>query len=44
MACTIWLLSFARNTIRWRNADYSIRDGELVPADGIRLENVPQTK
>ena len=46
MAFAIWLLSFARNTIRWRNAEYSIRDGELVPVggEGVRLEDVPQTK
>ena len=34
MACGIWLLSFARNSIRWRNAEYSIRDGELIPVAG----------
>jgi ceramide glucosyltransferase len=34
MACGIWLLSFARNTIRWRNVEYSIRDGELIPVAG----------
>jgi ceramide glucosyltransferase len=46
MACGIWLLSFARNTIRWRNSEYSIRNGKLVPVDGkgVRLEDVPQTK
>jgi ceramide glucosyltransferase len=46
MACWIWLVSFTRNTIRWRNAEYSIRDGELVPVGGEsnRLEGVPQTR
>ncbi len=44
MACAIWLLSFTRNTIRWRNAEYSIRNGELVPVGDIRMEDVPQTK
>ena len=45
MALAIWLLSFTRNTIRWRNAEYSIRNGELVPVlDGAQLEDVPQTK
>lgn len=46
MAFWIWLLSFTRNTIRWRNVEYSIRDGELVPVAGEtdRLEDVPQTK
>jgi ceramide glucosyltransferase len=33
MACGIWLLSFARNTIRWRSAEYSIRRGELIPVN-----------
>jgi ceramide glucosyltransferase len=32
VALAIWLLSFTRNTIRWRDADYHIRDGILVPA------------
>jgi ceramide glucosyltransferase len=46
MACVIWLLSFARNTIRWRNAEYSIRNGKLVPLGGrsVGPEDVPQTK
>jgi hypothetical protein len=30
-AFIIWLLTFGRNTIRWRNVDYRIRDGLLVP-------------
>jgi len=36
MAFAIWLLSFTRSTIRWRDHDYFIRNGELVPviADG----------
>ena len=46
LAFGIWLLSFARNTIRWRNVEYSIRQGELIPVGGggARLEDVPQTK
>ena len=28
----IWLTSFGRNSIRWRGAEYYIRDGRLVPA------------
>jgi hypothetical protein len=45
MAFAIWLVSFTRNTIRWRNAEYSIRNGELVPvAVGPQLEDVPQAK
>jgi ceramide glucosyltransferase len=27
----IWLTSFLRHSIRWRGADYYIRDGKLVP-------------
>jgi hypothetical protein len=32
MAFVIWLVSFTRSTIRWRDRNYYIRDGELVPA------------
>jgi hypothetical protein len=31
MAFVIWLASFTRSTIRWRDHDYYIRNGELVP-------------
>jgi ceramide glucosyltransferase len=31
MAFAIWLISFGRNSVRWRNNDYYIRDGMLVP-------------
>jgi ceramide glucosyltransferase len=31
VAFAIWLISFSRNSIRWRGADYYIRDGLLVP-------------
>jgi ceramide glucosyltransferase len=34
VALVIWLISFSRNSIRWRGADYYIRDGRLVPAGG----------
>ncbi len=30
-AVLIWLLSFWRTSIRWRNSDYYIRNGALVP-------------
>ena len=30
-AFVIWLLTFGRRQIRWRNVDYRIRDGMLVP-------------
>ncbi len=32
VAFVIWLISFSRSSIRWRGADYYIRDGRLVPA------------
>ncbi len=35
VAFGIWLISFTRNTICWRDGDYYIREGQLVP--------VPQT-
>lgn len=31
VACVIWFVSFSRNSIRWRGADYYIREGQLVP-------------
>ncbi len=31
MAFLVWLTSFARNSIRWRDGEYFIRDGKLVP-------------
>lgn len=31
LACLIWLVSFARRSIRWRGKNYLIRDGVLVP-------------
>jgi ceramide glucosyltransferase len=31
LASCIWLASFSRNSIRWRNVEYYIRDGKLVP-------------
>ena len=36
VAFAIWLTSFARNSIRWRGADYYIRDGRLVPVVSAR--------
>jgi hypothetical protein len=30
-AFVIWLLTFGRKRIRWRNVDYRISDGKLVP-------------
>jgi ceramide glucosyltransferase len=31
LAFLIWLASFGRRSIRWRGADYLLRDGRLVP-------------
>jgi ceramide glucosyltransferase len=31
LAFLIWMTSFARNSIRWRDGEYYIRDGRLVP-------------
>jgi len=31
IAMAIWLISFFRNTIRWRGAYYDVRDGRLTP-------------
>jgi ceramide glucosyltransferase len=31
LAFSIWVVSFLRNTIRWRDGEYHIRDGMLVP-------------
>jgi ceramide glucosyltransferase len=33
LATSIWLVSFTRNSIRWRDGYYYIRNGELVPVD-----------
>src|SRR5271155_282060 len=34
LAFAIWIASFLRRSIRWRGADYYIREGVLVPAAG----------
>ena len=34
VAFSIWLASFLRSSIRWRGADYYIREGQLVPKAG----------
>src|ERR1039458_3480228 len=39
-AALIWLVSFTRNTIRWRNHDYYLRDGQLVPADAAAIAEI----
>jgi ceramide glucosyltransferase len=35
MAFLIWLISFTRNSIRWRDGQYYIRDGRLVPVTPV---------
>ena len=41
-AFVIWLLTFGRNSIRWRDVDYRIREGMLVPAASSPAQNSPQ--
>jgi ceramide glucosyltransferase len=41
-AFVIWLLTFGRNSIRWRDVDYTIREGMLVPAASSPAQNAPQ--
>ena len=41
-AFVIWLLTFGRRRIRWRNVDYRIRDGMLVPATTNPASNTPR--
>jgi ceramide glucosyltransferase len=36
VALAIWLISFSRSSIRWRGADYYIRDGRLVAVGDVR--------
>jgi ceramide glucosyltransferase len=38
LAFFIWLTSFARNSIRWRDGEYYIRDGRLVPVNPTSVE------
>jgi hypothetical protein len=40
-AFVIWLLTFGRNSIRWRNVDYRIREGMLVPAAPSPAQSPP---
>jgi len=37
LAFVIWLTSFLRTSIRWRGADYYLRDGKLVPVKEASL-------
>jgi len=38
VAFLIWLTSFGRNSIRWRDGEYYIRDGRLVPVTPSNAE------
>jgi ceramide glucosyltransferase len=38
VAFSIWIVSFARNSIRWRDGQYYIRDGKLVPVAAAKVE------
>ncbi len=38
VAFSIWLLSFLRSSIRWRGADYYIREGQLVAKEVARSQ------
>jgi ceramide glucosyltransferase len=38
-AFVIWLLTFGRKSIRWRNVDYRIREGMLVPVVQTPAQN-----
>lgn len=39
MALLIWLTSFSRNSIRWRDGKYYIRDGALIPVTSNQGDN-----
>jgi ceramide glucosyltransferase len=39
MAFCLWLISFGRNRFRWRDGQYYIRDGMLVPAGDANHAN-----
>ena len=41
MAFVIWLISFGRKSVRWRDNDYYIRDGQLVPLASPDHEQQP---
>jgi ceramide glucosyltransferase len=42
LAFGIWVASFFRDTIRWRDAEYHIRDGMLVPAGAVAASAEPE--
>lgn len=43
LAFIIWLISFGRSTIRWRDQEYFIRDGRLVPATPAAAQDELET-
>jgi ceramide glucosyltransferase len=40
VAFFIWLVSFGRNSIRWRDGQYYLRDGKLVPVTPAGMETI----
>jgi ceramide glucosyltransferase len=38
MAFLVWLVSFSRNSIRWRDGEYYIREGKLVPVTAANAD------
>lgn len=44
MAFVIWLISFGRKSVRWRDNDYVIRDGMLVPVSAPAHDYVPASQ
>jgi ceramide glucosyltransferase len=38
LAFVIWIASFGQSSVRWRGADYYIRDGQLVPVAAPSIE------
>lgn len=44
LAFLVWLLTFGRRTIRWRNVNYRIQDGHLLPVlEAPAQETVPDS-
>jgi ceramide glucosyltransferase len=43
LAFAIWLISFSRNSIRWRDQEYFIRDGQLVPVASTVAQDQRET-
>lgn len=39
VAFLLWMISFGRNSIRWRGADYYIRQGCLVPVSSVAVND-----